>query len=120
MSSISTMLANSATASSANVNAQAAASTASSSMSGALTTGSTMTEQNFLTLLVTQLKNQNPAQPVSNSQLAQEIAGFTTASGVDNADKLLQQISSQLTALTAAVQTVGSKTTSTSGSTTKA
>ena len=42
----------------------------------------TLTEGDFLTLLTTQLKNQNPLNPQSPSDLAAELAQFSTASGV--------------------------------------
>lgn len=90
----------------------AGSSTASSSgtASGNIS-GQTMTESDFLTLLVTQLQNQNPSQPVSNNQLAQEIAGFTTANGMTQADSILQQISGQISQLgTTAATTSGSST----------
>lgn len=84
------------------------ASSSSNALSGTIGSGSALTEQDFLTLLVTQLQNQNPAQPVSDNQLATEIASFTTANGVTEGDTLLQQIASQLTSLTSATQNMAS------------
>ena len=43
---------------------------------------STLTEADFLTLLTTQLENQDPLNPQSPSDLAAELAQFSTASGV--------------------------------------
>jgi flagellar basal-body rod modification protein FlgD len=44
--------------------------------------GQSLTETDFLTLLTTQLKHQNPLNPQSPSDLAAELAQFSTASGV--------------------------------------
>ena len=74
-----------------------AASAASSS--GTSGSGQTLTEQDFLTLLVTQLQNQDPTKPASDTQLAEEMAGFTTANGMSSADTLLQQISTSMSSL---------------------
>jgi flagellar basal-body rod modification protein FlgD len=45
---------------------------------------STLTESDFLTLLTTQLENQDPLNPQSPSDLAAELAQFSTASGVQS------------------------------------
>jgi flagellar basal-body rod modification protein FlgD len=95
------------------------------STSGTSASGQMLTEQDFLTLLITQLQNQDPTKPASDTQLAQEMAGFTTANGMSNADTLLQQISASLNSLdttlgvgtsgTAAVPVSSSSTPATSG-----
>ncbi|MDA8154381.1 MAG: hypothetical protein M0003_16995 [Acidithiobacillus sp.] len=95
------------------------------SSSGVSSSGQMLTEQDFLTLLITQLQNQDPTKPASDTQLAQEMANFTTANGMSNADTLLQQISASLSSLdtrlgvstsgTAAVPVSSSSTTATSG-----
>ncbi|MBU2858750.1 hypothetical protein HF289_18430 [Acidithiobacillus ferrooxidans] len=95
------------------------------SASGTSASGQMLTEQDFLTLLITQLQNQDPTKPASDTQLAQEMAGFTTANGMSNADTLLQQISASLNSLdttlgvgtsgTAAVPVSSSSTPATSG-----
>jgi len=54
---------------------------ASSAASGA---NATLTESDFLTLLTTQLENQDPLNPQSPSDLAAELAQFSTASGVQS------------------------------------
>jgi flagellar basal-body rod modification protein FlgD len=55
-----------------------------SSSSTTATSGSnsTLTESDFLTLLTTQLENQDPLNPQSPSDMAAELAQFSTASGV--------------------------------------
>lgn len=75
----------------------------SASSSGAAGSGQMLTEQDFLTLLVTQLQNQDPTKPASDTQLAQEMAGFTTANGMSSADTLLQQISAGISSLNTAL-----------------
>jgi len=54
----------------------------SGSTSAANGVNSTLTEADFLTLLTTQLENQDPLNPQSPSDLAAELAQFSTASGV--------------------------------------
>ena len=58
--------------------------TSSTSNAAAASTGigSTLSETDFLTLLTTQLKHQDPLNPQSPSDLAAELAQFSTASGV--------------------------------------
>jgi flagellar basal-body rod modification protein FlgD len=51
------------------------------SSSSAATSG-TLTESDFLTLLTTQLENQDPLNPQDPSDLAAELAQFSTAAGV--------------------------------------
>lgn len=53
------------------------------------TSGSTLTEANFLTLLTTQLENQDPLNPQSPSDFAAELAQFSTASGVQTLNTTL-------------------------------
>jgi len=57
-------------------------STTSSASTGTTGVGSSLTEGDFLTLLTTQLENQDPLNPQSPSDLAAELAQFSTASGV--------------------------------------
>lgn len=92
------------------------------SASGASASGQMLTEQDFLTLLITQLQNQDPTKPASDTQLAQEMAGFTTANGMSSADTLLQQISTEMSSLNAAlgIGTSGTGTPVSSSSTTTA
>ena len=82
----------------------AAAGTASS---GANTMGKT----DFLNLLVTQLKNQDPTQPQDDSAFASQLAQFSSLEQLQNANQTLTQIS---TILSSVGQTAPS-TTSTTG-----
>lgn len=61
-----------------------------SATSSASAAGSgTLTEANFLTLLTTQLENQDPLNPQSPSDFAAELAQFSTASGVQTLNTTL-------------------------------
>jgi flagellar basal-body rod modification protein FlgD len=58
-------------------------STTSATSSASAASSGTLTEANFLTLLTTQLENQDPLNPQSPSDFAAELAQFSTASGVN-------------------------------------
>jgi flagellar basal-body rod modification protein FlgD len=60
------------------------ASANSSGLSASSGASSTLTESDFLTLLTTQLENQDPLNPQSPSDFAAELAQFSTASGVQS------------------------------------
>jgi flagellar basal-body rod modification protein FlgD len=60
----------------------AATSAASAATAASTGVGQTLTESDFLTLLTTQLEHQDPLNPQSPSDLAAELAQFSTASGV--------------------------------------
>src|SRR5580704_9130206 len=62
----------------------ASSTSAASASTGASGLGSSLTESDFLTLLTTQLENQDPLNPQSPSDLAAELAQFSTASGVQS------------------------------------
>lgn len=57
---------------------------AASATAAATGAASTLTQNNFLTLLTTQLEHQDPLNPQSPSDFAAELAQFSTASGVQN------------------------------------
>ena len=61
-------------------------------------------QDRFLTLLVTQLKNQDPLSPMDNSQITTQLSQISTVSGID---KLNETVSGLATAL-AASQTMAS------------
>lgn len=54
-------------------------------------------QSNFLTLLVTQLKNQDPTNPMDNSQLTSQLAQINTLSGIEKLNTTLGSISGQIT-----------------------
>jgi flagellar basal-body rod modification protein FlgD len=70
--------------------------TSTSSSSSTTTSGSnsTLTESDFLTLLTTQLENQDPLNPQSPSDMAAELAQFSTASGVQTLNTTVNSTSS--------------------------
>src|SRR5688572_18744464 len=61
-------------------------------------------QDRFLTLLVTQLKNQDPLSPMDNAQITSQLSQISTVSGID---KLNETVSGLATAL-AASQTMTS------------
>lgn len=67
--------------------------TSGSGVSGA---NSTLTENNFFTLLTTQLENQDPLNPMSSSDFAAELAQFSTANGVQKLETTLTGLGTQL------------------------
>ena len=50
----------------------------------------------FLTLMVTQLKNQNPLEPMKNQEFLSQLSQFTTASGVQDLKKSFDSLGSSL------------------------
>lgn len=56
-------------------------------------TGTTMTQSDFLQLLTTQLQDQDPTQPMDNSQMASELAQFAQLSTSQDIDTNLQTLS---------------------------
>jgi len=61
----------------------------SATSSASAATSGTLTESDFLTLLTTQLENQDPLNPQSPSDFAAELAQFSTASGVQTLNSTL-------------------------------
>jgi flagellar basal-body rod modification protein FlgD len=72
-------------------NASAAAALASASAS----TSSTGMESRFLKLLVTQLSNQDPLNPLDNAQLTSQLAQMSTVSGVEKLNATLKSLVDQ-------------------------
>ncbi|WP_075180982.1 flagellar hook assembly protein FlgD [Pantoea sp. 1.19] len=66
--------------------------------SGAATGGSNSADlqSNFLTLLVTQLKNQDPTNPMENNELTTQLAQINTLSGIEKLNTTLGSISGQI------------------------
>lgn len=56
------------------------------------------TQDRFLTLLVTQMKNQDPLNPMDNAQVTSQMAQLSTVSGIDKLNATLQALSSSMTA----------------------
>lgn len=78
------------------VNAPAASDAASTL--GALTSptaSSADSEQRFLKLLVTQLNNQDPLNPLDNAQLTSQLAQMSTVSGIEKLNSAFQSLLAQ-------------------------
>jgi flagellar basal-body rod modification protein FlgD len=73
-------------------------STGSSGTSGSTSSGlGTLADVNtFYKLLVTQLTNQDPLNPLSNQDLSAQLAQFSTANGVQNLQQSLAALTAQL------------------------
>lgn len=63
-------------------------------------TGSTAKELNdrFLTLLVTQLKNQDPLNPMENSEMTSQLAQINTVAGIEQLNESFTNIGAQIQA----------------------
>jgi flagellar basal-body rod modification protein FlgD len=74
--------------------------TSSSSSSTSSTSGTSATDlQNtFLQLLVAQLKNQDPTNPMDSSQMTSQLAQINTVSGISQLNTTLTSLSTQLAA----------------------
>lgn len=70
--------------------------------------GSTMTQSDFLQLLTTQLKSQDPTQPMDNSQMAAEMAQFAQLGTLQNIQSSLTGLSSNLNNSLQTSQVLGS------------
>ncbi len=75
-----------------NVYGSSAANNAAGSVTNAADAGS---QDRFLKLLVTQLKNQDPLSPMDNAQLTSQIAQINTVSGIATLNTSVQRLSTQ-------------------------
>lgn len=75
-----------------------------SSMNSTSTTADSSTsaaddlQDQFLTLLTTQLQNQDPTDPMDNSEMVTQLAQISTISSIENVTSTLEGISSQISA----------------------
>ncbi len=53
-------------------------------------------QSSFLTLLVAQLKNQDPTNPMENNELTSQLAQISTVSGIEKLNTTLGAISGRL------------------------
>ena len=58
--------------------------------------GTAVNEQDFLQLMTTQLQDQDPLNPVSNSDFFSQIAAFSEVSGIDQLNSSFSSLASQL------------------------
>ncbi len=54
-------------------------------------------QDRFMKLLVTQLKNQDPLNPMDNAQMTSQMAQISTVSGIDKLNATLQALSASMT-----------------------
>lgn len=73
-------------------------SSATSTSSSSSSTSASSLEQTFLQLLVTQLQNQNPTNPMDSSQMTSQLAQIDTVSGIASLNTSLTSLSTQLSA----------------------
>src|SRR5574340_1776139 len=55
------------------------------------------TQDRFLKLLVTQMKNQDPLNPMDNAQVTSQMAQLSTVTGIDKLNVTLQALSNSMT-----------------------
>jgi flagellar basal-body rod modification protein FlgD len=55
------------------------------------------TQDRFLKLLVTQMKNQDPLNPMDNAQVTSQMAQLSTVTGIDKLNATLQALSNSMT-----------------------
>lgn len=78
------------------LNSTSSSSTSSSSTSS---TDGTLGKDDFLTLLVTQLENQDPLEPMDNTQFVSQLAQFSSLEGITNLNTTMSGMSSSLTSM---------------------
>ena len=61
----------------------------SSSSSSSSTSSAAAAQNQFMTLLVTQMQNQDPLNPMDNSQMTSQLAQLSTVSGIDTLNTTL-------------------------------
>lgn len=62
----------------------------------ATTSAATASQDRFMKLLVTQLKNQDPLHPMNNAQMTSQMAQISTVSGIDKMNATLQALSASM------------------------
>ncbi|NLP60963.1 flagellar hook assembly protein FlgD [Paraburkholderia sacchari] len=75
-----------------------AAASGKSSASGTGSTSGTDLQNTFLQLLVTQLQNQDPTNPMDSSQMTSQLAQINTVTGIQQLNTSLSSLSTQLSA----------------------
>lgn len=81
------------TVSSINSSSQSTSATASSKVLG---------QSDFIRLMTTQMKLQDPLEPVDNKEMIAQMAQFSSLSGIENINSTLKAISAQLDEVLAA------------------
>lgn len=78
-------------------NANKAAAATAASVSDAAASGAN-SQDRFLKLLVTQMKNQDPLNPMDNAQVTSQMAQLSTVSGIDKVNSTLKALSDSMSA----------------------
>lgn len=71
--------------------------TSAATASAATASAATASQDRFMKLLVTQLKNQDPLNPMDNAQMTSQMAQISTVSGIDKLNATLQALSASMT-----------------------
>ncbi|MFP3586145.1 flagellar hook assembly protein FlgD [Paraburkholderia sp. SIMBA_055] len=79
-------------------NSTASSSSSTSSTSGTSGTSATDLQNTFLSLLVAQLKNQDPTNPMDSSQMTSQLAQINTVSGISQLNTTLSSLATQMSA----------------------
>lgn len=87
------------TAASASASASASAAGASTGRAGARLADPAEQQDRFLKLLVTQLKNQDPMNPMDNAQMTSQIAQINTVTGIQQLNETVKGITAQFAAM---------------------
>jgi flagellar basal-body rod modification protein FlgD len=82
--------------------------TASSTQTTTKTANPAINQTDFLKLLLTQVQNQDPLQPMTNAEFASQLAQFSTLQGINSLDTEMQTLL-QLDELTQGAGLVGKK-----------
>jgi flagellar basal-body rod modification protein FlgD len=80
------------------MNGTSSSSSATSSTSSTSGTSATDLQNTFLQLLVAQLKNQDPTNPMDSSQMTSQLAQISTVQGISQLNTSLSSLSTQLSA----------------------
>jgi flagellar basal-body rod modification protein FlgD len=70
--------------------------TAAATAASAKTTHQTLGQADFIRLMTTQMKLQDPLEPVDNKEMIAQMAQFSSLSGIENINSTLKAISAQL------------------------
>ena len=81
--------------------ASATSSSAASSSSTVPSTNAASLQNKFLTLLVAQLNNQDPMNPMDNNQVTTQMAQLSTVSGIQQLDQTVSSMATQFSSLQA-------------------
>ncbi|MGY6130195.1 flagellar hook assembly protein FlgD (plasmid) [Paraburkholderia strydomiana] len=79
-------------------NSASGSSSSTGGTSGASGTSATDLQNTFLSLLVAQLKNQDPTNPMDSSQMTSQLAQINTVSGISQLNTTLSSLATQMSA----------------------